>query len=70
MAIALVAGDKAPSSGVYKVLHSESHVQPHYVTLLYGDVFPMCQECFGKVRFELAMSAVHVNAHPLFLRAE
>jgi hypothetical protein len=65
---ARVAGDKAPSSGVYKVMHHEDHAQPHYVTVLHGDIFPICQQCFNKVRFEVAMPAVHVNAHPLFYR--
>jgi YjzC-like protein len=70
MAKAFEAGNKAPQSGVYKALHHREHAQPHYVTLLFGDIFPACQHCFAKVRFELAMPAVHAYAHPLFIRAE
>jgi hypothetical protein len=63
-------GSGAPSSGVYNVIHARQHAQPHYVTALYGDTLPPCQECSIKVRFELAMPAVHVNAHPLFTRGQ
>ena len=61
------AGDGAPSSGVYKVVHAGRHAQPHYVTVLYGDKLPQCHECLGRTRFELAISAVYINAHPLFV---
>lgn len=62
------AGQKVPTSGVYKVIHTGQHTQPHYVIALYGNTFPSCRECGGKVVFELAISAIHVNAHPLFVR--
>lgn len=63
------AGDRVPNSGVYRVSHAGEHSQPHYVTALYGDAFPACRECVRGVCFELAMSAMHVNAHPLFTHA-
>lgn len=61
-------GHRALASGVYKAIHAKEHVQPHYVTMLYGDSFPSCLHCSDQVRFELAVSAVHVNAHVLFKR--
>jgi hypothetical protein len=33
-------GSKAELSGVYKAVHENEHVPSHYVTALYGDVFP------------------------------
>ena len=63
-------GYGAPSSGVYKVVHERQHAQPHYVTAPYGDTLLPCQKCSVKVRFELAMPAMHVNAHPLFMSVQ
>jgi len=31
---------KVTVSGVYKVFHADDHVPAHYVTILYGDIFP------------------------------
>jgi hypothetical protein len=62
-------GIKAQVSGVYKVVHDREHVPSHYVTMLFGDTFPPCLKCSNGVRFEVAVSAVHANAHPLFQRA-
>jgi hypothetical protein len=62
------AGDKVPTTGLYKVVHGREHVEAHYVTALQGDVFPACLECSDNVRFEMALSAARVNAHPLFKR--
>jgi len=59
-------GDKAQRTGVYKAIHSPSHVEPHYVTVLFGDTFPPCLTCSKRVRFELAISAERVNTHPYF----
>lgn len=59
-------GNKAQRSGVYKAIHAQQHGEPHYVTVLSGDMFPCCLTCSKQVRFELAISADHVNAHPHF----
>lgn len=61
-------GAKVQLSGVYKTIHGQQHAEPHYVTALFGDTFPLCLTCTRQVRFELAMSAAHVNAHPHFQR--
>ena len=62
------AGDTAPFSGIYHVIHDRCDLETHYVVAIYGDVFPSCLKCASAVRFELRVSAVHVNAHPLFRR--
>jgi hypothetical protein len=68
MAEIFKSGDKAPRSGVYKVVHARDHVEAHYALALFGDRFPSCLECSDQVRFELALGVVHVNAHPAFYR--
>lgn len=62
------AGDKAPTTGIYRVVHGQQHVDAHYVIALQGDIFPACLECSDNVRFDVALSTAHVNAHPLFKR--
>jgi hypothetical protein len=64
----LQPGNKAFCSGVYKVIHARQHAESHYVILLFGEIFPPCMECSQAVRFELAIAAVHANAHPRFAR--
>jgi hypothetical protein len=34
------AGEKAGFSGVYKIVREKDHIPPHYVTALYGELFP------------------------------
>jgi hypothetical protein len=68
MADSFAPGQRAPASGVYRTTHKHEHIISHYVTMLYGETFPPCLECSASVRFELALSAVHINAHPAFKR--
>jgi hypothetical protein len=63
------SGDKAPYTGIYKAIHAMKHEEPHYVIAILGDTFPPCLECADDVRFELAISSVHVNAHHHFNRS-
>jgi CheY-like chemotaxis protein len=63
-------GDTAPSSGIYRVIHGSCDLERHYVTAIYGEVFPQCLKCSSAVRFELRLSAVHLSAHPMFQREE
>src|SRR5437016_11045748 len=62
----LEPGLKAPSSGIFKVIHAKNHTPTHYVTALYGETLPRCHQCLAGVRFELVIRAVHVKAHSLF----
>jgi hypothetical protein len=66
MAHVIKPGDRALFSGVYQVIHGEEHAQTHYVTAVCGDVFPPCQKCSYQVRFEIALSAVHMKVHRHF----
>ena len=66
----LEPGDRVPSTGLYKVVHAGQHALPHYVTALYGDIFPACLECLNGVRFELTVGAGYIGAHPLFIRPQ
>jgi hypothetical protein len=63
------SGDKAPCSGIYKALHGK-HGEPHFVTAVYGEIFPECVKCADSVQFELSISSVHVSAHPYFHRGD
>ena len=64
------AGEKAAFSGVYKAIHEKDHIPPHYVTAIYCEFFPHSLECTNRVRFEIALSAVHVFAHTQFRRTD
>jgi hypothetical protein len=60
-------GEKAPCTGLFRAMHA-GHGAPHEVTILFGEIFPLCLTCAGAVRFELAVLSVHAHAHPLFVR--
>jgi hypothetical protein len=62
----LQAGERAPFSGAYKVVHPGQHSEAHYVLALRGEAFPGCLRCSDQVKFQLALSAVHVVTHPFF----
>jgi hypothetical protein len=53
-------GEKAPQSGIYKVLHYQ-HRLYHEVTVLAGQSLPSCRRCGKDVRFQLVSSAVPVE---------
>ena len=63
---AFLPGDVAPLSGIYQVIHPQCDFGRHYVTVLYGEVFPRCPRCTAGVRFELILAAVYIKTHPLF----
>lgn len=45
------AGEVIPASGIYRVIHSNHQAQE--VTLLQGEIFPVCHKCGNKTYFEL-----------------
>jgi hypothetical protein len=49
-----------------KVVHSGQHSEARYVPALRGETFPGCSSCSDQVKFQLALSAVHVVTHPFF----
>lgn len=50
------AGELAPESGVYKVMH-QRHRENHLATLFKGERFPPCAHCGEDVRFMLLRPA-------------
>jgi len=62
----LEPGERAVFTGLYKAVHADGHLPPHYVIALQGDAFPHCTQCADRVRFELAVSARHVHADAQF----
>ena len=59
-------GETVPQSGIYDVLHDPAHEQKHQVTCVYGEPFPPCNHCGHKVRFRLAIAAIHIKNHDHF----
>ncbi len=53
-------GEKAPQSGIYKVLHYQ-HRLYHEVTILAGQELPACRRCGKDVRFQLVSPATPVD---------
>jgi hypothetical protein len=61
------AGQKAPETGVYVVMHrSPSHTQPHEVFIGRGTILPKCHKC-KDVRFSLR-SAIQLIRQSEFFR--
>lgn len=54
-------GQEVPSSGIYRVVHSE-HRLPSEVMLIAGNKFPRCGKCANAVKFELVKQAPHLGA--------
>jgi hypothetical protein len=63
------AGDAAPQSGVYRVLH-ERHRESHLATLFEGERFPACAHCADDVRFVLLRPARLIRDDLDFKRSE
>lgn len=54
------AGDEAPESGVYTVIHAV-HRPNHAATIFKGERFPSCVQCGAEVRFVLARPAASIS---------
>ncbi len=61
------AGDLAPDSGVYSVVH-EDHRPTHAATVFKGERFPACSRCGDRVRFVLSRPAVLISEDLDFLQ--
>lgn len=61
-------GEKAPQSGIYKVLHYQ-HRLYHEVTVLAGQSLPSCRRCGKDVRFQLVSAATPVEDDADFQQA-
>ena len=54
------AGEKVKQSGIYEVIHDGDHRAAHDVVMLSGDVFPPCETCDDRVRFQLVRTAPYI----------
>ena len=45
------SGESVPNTAVYAAVH-DGHRVTHHVTLREGEVFPQCEQCRDRVRFE------------------
>ena len=53
-------GEKIPGAGVYSVVHTNNHANPHDVTIASDGAFPPCNECGDRVYFTLAKAAQNI----------
>lgn len=63
---AFKAGEHAPESGVYTVVHAD-HRRAHAATIFKGERFPLCGKCGDKVRFVLYRPAALISEDLDFL---
>jgi hypothetical protein len=54
------AGEKVKQSGIYEVIHDADHRAAHDVVMLADDVFPPCETCAERVRFQLVRTAPYI----------
>jgi hypothetical protein len=54
------AGETIPESGIYEVVHEESHRAMHESVLVKGDPFPHCDTCHDRVRFRVVRTAPYI----------
>jgi hypothetical protein len=57
---AFSAGEPVVETGIYEVLHHQSHRTAHEVVMLSGDSFPLCDTCSDRVRFRLIRTAPYI----------
>jgi hypothetical protein len=55
-------GEQVPTTGIYRVLH-QAHRPSHEVILVVADIFPACQHCGDRVRFELLRPTDQFSEH-------
>lgn len=54
------AGEIIPESGIYEVIHHNSHRATHESVLVKGDPFPFCETCDAQVRFRVLRTAPYI----------
>lgn len=55
------AGELAPVSGIYRVLHPINHRSSHEALIIRGEQLPACRTCGPSVRFEVVRNLSHVT---------
>lgn len=61
---ALKSGEKVPTSGVYRVLHSAPHDAMQREMFFEGSRFPECQWCQSGVLYRLESPCISVHGRP------
>ena len=54
------AGQTIPESGIYEVMHENTHRATHESVLVKGDPFPHCDTCHDRVRFRVVRTAPYI----------
>ncbi len=54
------SGESVQQSGIYEVVHDATHRDSHDVVMLAGDIFPPCETCAERVRFQLVRTAPYI----------
>ena len=54
------AGQTIPESGIYEVMHENTHRTSHESVLVKGDSFPYCDTCHDRVRFRVVRTAPYI----------
>ncbi len=53
-------GVPVPETGIYEVIHDGAHREAHEVVMHRGDLFPPCDQCNSRVRFNLIRTAPYI----------
>jgi hypothetical protein len=62
---ALKSGEKVPTSGIYRVLHSTPHAVEEREMYFEGSRFPICRMCPAGALYRLESPCVPMGARPL-----
>ena len=54
------AGERAPESGIYEVVHGGKHRESRRGIMVRGQKFPPCQQCGDQVRYVLVESIQYI----------
>jgi len=68
MIVHRLSRETVTDSGIYRVTHIK-HALPSELTLVAGDRFPACRECYV-LKFELVRAAPYVADNPGFIRPQ
>jgi len=61
-------GEKIPATGIYSVVHTNNHTNPHDVTIASDGEFPLCNECGDRVYFTLNKAGQNIALNPYFCK--
>jgi hypothetical protein len=53
-------GEPIVETGIYEVIHHQTHRAAHEAVLHRGDFFPECDTCRNKVRFRLVRNVPYI----------